>query len=104
MGLRSFYPETQTKKLKKQQKKSLKKFQTPKKIPNFAAQKPRWRNGRRARFRCECCEACRFESCSGHYLNLQVIEIQLLAIFYFNPCQRGVTNLAPTKKMTHYKC
>ena len=28
---------------------------------------PRWRNGRRARFRCVCREACRFESCSGHY-------------------------------------
>ena len=28
--------------------------------------KPRWRNGRRARFRCVCREACRFESCSGH--------------------------------------
>ena len=27
---------------------------------------PRWRNGRRARFRCECWEACRFESYSGH--------------------------------------
>ena len=27
---------------------------------------PRWRNGRRARFRCECWETCRFESCSGH--------------------------------------
>ena len=26
-----------------------------------------WRNGRRARFRCVCREACRFESCSGHY-------------------------------------
>ena len=24
--------------------------------------------GRRARFRCVCREACRFESCSGHYL------------------------------------
>ena len=28
---------------------------------------PRWRNGRRARFRCECREACRFESYSGHF-------------------------------------
>ena len=28
--------------------------------------KPRWRNGRRARFRCVCRETCRFESCSGH--------------------------------------
>ena len=28
---------------------------------------PRWRNGRRARFRCACREACRFESCSGHH-------------------------------------
>ena len=37
-----------------------------KKITNFVLAKPRWRNGRRARFRCECCEACRFESCSGH--------------------------------------
>ena len=27
---------------------------------------PRWRNGRRARFRCECWETCKFESCSGH--------------------------------------
>ena len=27
---------------------------------------PRWRNGRRARFRCECREACRFDSYSGH--------------------------------------
>ena len=27
---------------------------------------PRWRNGRRARFRCECFTTCRFESCSGH--------------------------------------
>ena len=33
----------------------------------FVATKPRWRNGRRARFRCECREACRFESYSGHY-------------------------------------
>ena len=32
----------------------------------FAASKPRWRNGRRARFRCECWETCRFESYSGH--------------------------------------
>ena len=32
----------------------------------FAVAKPRWRNGRRARFRCECREACRFESYSGH--------------------------------------
>ena len=31
--------------------------------------KPRWRNGRRARFRCECWETCRFESCSGHKPN-----------------------------------
>ena len=31
--------------------------------------KPRWRNGRRARFRCVCREACRFESCSGHHEN-----------------------------------
>ena len=30
---------------------------------------PRWRNGRRARFRCECWETCRFESCSGHRPN-----------------------------------
>ena len=30
---------------------------------------PRWRNGRRARFRCVCREACRFESCSGHHEN-----------------------------------
>ena len=28
---------------------------------------PRWRNGRRARFRCACREACRFDSCSGHF-------------------------------------
>ena len=27
---------------------------------------PRWRNGRRARFRCECLTACRFESYPGH--------------------------------------
>ena len=27
---------------------------------------PRWRNGRRARFRCECLAACRFESYPGH--------------------------------------
>ena len=33
-----------------------------------STQKPRWRNGRRARFRCVCREACRFESCSGHAL------------------------------------
>ena len=33
----------------------------------FVATKPRWRNGRRARFRCECREACRFESYSGHF-------------------------------------
>ena len=32
----------------------------------FAHDLPRWRNGRRARFRCVCREACRFESCSGH--------------------------------------
>ena len=30
---------------------------------------PRWRNGRRARFRCVCREACRFESCSGRHEN-----------------------------------
>ena len=30
---------------------------------------PRWRNGRRARFRCVCREACRFESCSGYHEN-----------------------------------
>ena len=30
------------------------------------SQMPRWRNGRRARFRCECWETCRFESYSGH--------------------------------------
>ena len=33
----------------------------------FALRMPRWRNGRRARFRCECREACRFESYSGHF-------------------------------------
>lgn len=54
---------------------------------------PRWRNGRRARFRCECCEACRFESCSGHHKKLQVVNSQLLAIFTFNACQRGVNRL-----------
>ena len=37
-----------------------------KKIFTFAVAMPRWRNGRRARFRCECWEACRFESYSGH--------------------------------------
>ena len=37
-----------------------------KKFATFALTKPRWRNGRRARFRCECREACRFESYSGH--------------------------------------
>ena len=31
-----------------------------------------------------------FYACSGHPVKLQVIEIQLLAIFNFNPCQRGV--------------
>ena len=36
----------------------------------FAHDLPRWRNGRRARFRCVCREACRFESCSGHCSNL----------------------------------
>ena len=36
------------------------------KFVTFALVKPRWRNGRRARFRCECREACRFESYSGH--------------------------------------
>ena len=35
----------------------------------FAHDLPRWRNGRRARFRCVCREACRFESCSGHHEN-----------------------------------
>ncbi len=35
-------------------------------LKNFP--KPRWRNGRRARFRCECFTTCRFESCSGHEL------------------------------------
>ncbi len=32
------------------------------------ANEPRWRNGRRARFRCECREACRFDSYSGHII------------------------------------
>ena len=32
---------------------------------------PRWRNGRRARFRCECLTACRFESYPGH----KVVEL-----------------------------
>ena len=36
---------------------------------NHAIPLPRWRNGRRARFRCECREACRFESCSGHNIS-----------------------------------
>ena len=36
--------------------------------PQRRSQMPRWRNGRRARFRCVCREACRFESCSGHYV------------------------------------
>ena len=52
--------------------------------------RPRWRNGRRARFRCACREACRFESCSGHPVKSQVINSQSLAIFTFIPCQRGV--------------
>ena len=41
-------------------------------LKNFP--KPRWRNGRRARFRCECFTTCRFESCSGH--ELQGKELQ----------------------------
>ena len=52
--------------------------------------RPRWRNGRRARFRCECREACRFDSYSGHTNKSQAVNPQLLAIFAFTPCQRGV--------------
>ena len=37
------------------------------KFITFAPQlMPRWRNGRRARFRCECWETCRFDSYPGH--------------------------------------
>ena len=35
---------------------------------------PRWRNGRRARFRCECLTACRFESYPGHKKAFQYLE------------------------------
>ena len=43
---------------------------------------PRWRNGRRARFRCVCREACRFESCSGHYIAeiAQLVEHNLAKV------------------------
>ena len=59
-------------------------FAQSKKVCNFALQTrekscsamPRWRNGRRARFRCECCEACRFESCSGHPCIPQLFDFQ----------------------------
>ena len=33
----------------------------------FYSKSPGGGIGRRVRFRCVCCEACRFESCSGHY-------------------------------------
>ena len=39
---------------------------------------PRWRNGRRARFRCACREACRFDSCSGHKERLVTIVASLI--------------------------
>ncbi len=39
--------------------------------PVFRSLLPRWRNGRRARFRCEWCKLCKFESCSGHNKKLQ---------------------------------
>ena len=52
--------------------------------------KPRWRNGRRARFRCECCEACRFESCSGH-LNPLIID-RFSRGFLFPKCTKSVLN------------
>ena len=44
--------------------------------------KPRWRNGRRARFRCVCREACRFESCSGHHVAeiAQLVEHNLAKV------------------------
>ena len=41
---------------------------------------PRWRNGRRARFRCVCREACRFESCSGHAEIAQLVEHNLAKV------------------------
>ena len=43
---------------------------------------PRWRNGRRARFRCVCREACRFESCSGHIIAeiAQLVEHNLAKV------------------------
>ena len=43
---------------------------------------PRWRNGRRARFRCVCREACRFESCSGHFVAeiAQLVEHNLAKV------------------------
>ena len=34
----------------------------------------------------------RFSACSGHFDKLQVIEIQLLAIFNFSPHQSGVNH------------
>ena len=61
------------------------------KNPDYRSARPRWRNGRRARFRCECREACRFDSCSGHPIKSQVVENQLLAIFAFRNCQRNVS-------------
>ena len=38
--------------------------------------------GRRARFRCVCREACRFESCSGHYIAeiAQLVEHNLAKV------------------------
>ncbi len=53
---------------------------------------PRWRNGRRARFRCECCEACRFESCSGHHNPLIIDRFS-----------RGLLFLGCTKSVLHEK-
>ena len=57
-----------------------KQLQSKKKSITFALSKmtirhlPKWRNGRRARFRCECWEACRFESCLGHWLWIAVSD------------------------------
>ena len=43
---------------------------------------PRWRNGRRARFRCVCREACRFDSCPGHQNPVRVSSDGVLLFPY----------------------